>query len=75
MRKVLAPLTSAIRVSHIAAVSATHERLQHPANMATLALTDQDFAMPTEQLAQSLRAQGVRVDITREDTTAVFLVR
>jgi hypothetical protein len=39
------------------------------------AQTDRDFAMPTEQLAQSLRAQGVRVNLKRGDTTAVLLVR
>ncbi|MBC7470181.1 MAG: VTT domain-containing protein [Ramlibacter sp.] len=53
----------------------TLESLKHPAGMATLAVTDPDFAMPTVQLAQSLRAQGVRVNIKRGDTTAVLLVR
>ncbi|MBC7733934.1 MAG: LssY C-terminal domain-containing protein, partial [Bacteriovorax sp.] len=52
----------------------TLEHLAHPAGLATLALTDQDFAMPTAQLAQSLRAQGVRVNIKRRDMMAVLLV-
>ena len=51
------------------------ERLEHPAGMGTLAMTDQDFGMPTAQLAQSLQIQGVRLNIKRRDTTAVLLVR
>ena len=54
---------------------ATLERLEHPAGIATLAMTDQDFGMPTAQLAQSLQTQGVRLDIKRRDTMAVLLVR
>ncbi|WP_296445268.1 bifunctional DedA family/phosphatase PAP2 family protein [Rhodoferax sp. UBA5149] len=54
---------------------ATLERLAHPAGMATLAMTDQDFGMPTAQLAKSLHTQGVRLNIKRRDTTAVLLVR
>lgn len=53
----------------------TLERLEHPAGMVTLVATDQNFAMPTANLAQSLQTQGVRIDIKRRDTTAVLLVR
>ena len=52
----------------------TFERLAHPAGIATLAMTDQEFGMPTAQLAQSLQTQGVRLNIKRRDTTAVLLV-
>ncbi len=53
----------------------TLERLEHPAGMATLAMTDQDFDTATAQLAQSLRTQGVHLDVRRRDTTAVLLLR
>ena len=52
----------------------TLERLEHPAGLATLAMTDPDFGMPTAQLAKSLQTQGVRLNIKRRDTTAVLLV-
>jgi len=51
------------------------ERSEHPAGIATLAITDQDFGMPTAQLAQSLQTQGARLEIKPGDTTAVLLVR
>ncbi len=54
---------------------ATRERLEHPAGMATLSMTDQDFGMPTAQLARTLQTQGLHVNIKRRDTTAVLLVR
>lgn len=50
------------------------ERVEHPGGMVTLARTDQDFGMPTAQLAQLLQTKGVHVDIQRRDTTAVLLV-
>lgn len=53
----------------------TLERVQHPASMVTLATTDQDFATPTAQLAQSLQAQGLPLDIKRRSAAAVLLVR
>jgi undecaprenyl-diphosphatase len=53
----------------------TRERLEHPAGMATLALTDQDFSMPTAQLAQFLRTQDVQLTIKHRDTAAVLLAR
>ena len=53
----------------------TLERLEHPAGMVTLAMTDQDFGNPTAQLSQSLQAQGVRLNIKRRDTRALLLVR
>ncbi|MEV4909264.1 VTT domain-containing protein [Streptomyces albidoflavus] len=52
----------------------TLERLVHPANMATLAMTDQDFDRPAAQLGKYLQTQGVRLKIKRRDTTAVLLV-
>jgi undecaprenyl-diphosphatase len=54
--------------------SVTLERLEHPAGIATLAITDQDFGMPTAQLGQSLQSQGVLINIKRRDSTAVLLV-
>jgi membrane protein DedA with SNARE-associated domain/membrane-associated phospholipid phosphatase len=51
----------------------TLERLEHPAGMATLARTDQDFGMPTAQLAQFLQTQGIHINIRRRDATAVLL--
>ena len=53
----------------------TRERLRHPAGLATLAMTDQDFAMPTAQLAQSLQSQGVQITIRHRETAAVLLAR
>jgi hypothetical protein len=53
----------------------TLERLEHPGGIATLAMTDQDFGMPTAQLAQSLQTLGVCLNIKRAGTTAVLLVR
>lgn len=53
----------------------TLERLEHPAGMATLATTDQDFATSTAQLAQSLQVQGRHLDIKRRNAAAVLLVR
>ncbi len=53
----------------------TLERLARPAGIATLAMTDQDFGIPTAQLARSLQRQGVRLDIKRGDTTPVLLIR
>lgn len=53
----------------------TRERLERPAGMATLAVTDQDFAMPTAQLAQALQTQGLLLTIKHRDTTAVLLAR
>ncbi len=52
----------------------TSERLEHPAGMATLVMTDQDFSMPTAQLAQALQTQGLHLTFKRRDTTAVLLV-
>jgi hypothetical protein len=51
------------------------ERLEHPANMVTLARTDQDFDLPTAQLAQSLQSQSLHLNIKRRDATPVLLVR
>lgn len=53
----------------------TLERLSHPAGMVTMATTDQDFGTPAAQLAQTLRTQGLHVDIKDNGTTAVLLVR
>jgi membrane protein DedA with SNARE-associated domain/membrane-associated phospholipid phosphatase len=53
----------------------TRERFEHPAGLVTLAMTDQDFAMPTAQLAQSLQTQGVQLTIKHRDTAAVLLAR
>ncbi len=53
----------------------TRERLEHPAGLVTLAMTDQDFDMPTARLAQSLQTQGVLLTIKRRDTTTVLLAR
>lgn len=53
----------------------TLERLEHPAGMVTLAMTDQDFATSTAQLAQSLQTQGLHLDIKRRNAAAVLLVR
>lgn len=53
----------------------TLERLTRPAGIATLAMTDQDFAMPTAQLERSLQAQGVHLEVKRRDTFEVLLVR
>ena len=53
----------------------TLERLARPAGIATLAKTDQDFGMPTAQLARSLQAQGVHLDVKRRNTFVVLLVR
>ena len=52
----------------------TLERFAHPAGIATLATTDQDFGMATTQLARSLQTHGVGLDMKRRDTTAVLLV-
>lgn len=51
----------------------TRERLEHPAGMATLAMTDQDFSMPMAQLAQSLQSQGVQFDLRRRESMDVLL--
>jgi membrane protein DedA with SNARE-associated domain/membrane-associated phospholipid phosphatase len=53
----------------------TLERLEHPAGMATLAKTAQEFGMPMAQLAQSLQSQGMHLDIKRRETAAVLLLR
>ena len=53
----------------------TLERLDHPGGIVTRAMTDQDFAMPTAQLAQLLRQHGVSLDIRRRGSLAVLLVR
>jgi hypothetical protein len=53
----------------------TIERLEHPADVITLAITELDFVMPTAALAQSLQAQGLGFNIKRGDTTALLLVR
>jgi undecaprenyl-diphosphatase len=53
----------------------TLERLEHPAGMATLAMTDHDFATSTAQLAHSLQTQGLPLDIKRRSAAAVLLVR
>lgn len=53
----------------------TLERLEHPAGMMTLAMTDQDFAKSTAQLAQFLQTQGLHLDIKRRNAAAVLLVR
>ena len=53
----------------------TFERLEHPAGIATLTMTDQDFGMPTAHLARSLQTRDVRLDIKRGGTTPVLLVR
>lgn len=37
----------------------TLERLSHPAGIAALAMTDQDFAAPAARLAQFLQKHGV----------------
>jgi len=52
----------------------TLERLEHPAGLATMAMTDQEFGMATAKLATSLQSQGVRFDIKRRDKTNVLLV-
>ena len=52
----------------------THERLEHPAGMATLARTDQNFGVPTAQLAQFLQTQGVDINTKRRGTTVVLLL-
>jgi undecaprenyl-diphosphatase len=51
------------------------ERLTRPAGIATLAVTEQEFGMPTAQLARSLQAQGVHLDFKHRDTFVVLLVR
>ncbi|WP_291010449.1 bifunctional DedA family/phosphatase PAP2 family protein [Hydrogenophaga sp.] len=53
----------------------TLERLERLAGMATMAMTTQDFGMPTTQLVQSLQAQGLHLDIKRRDKVAVLLLR
>jgi undecaprenyl-diphosphatase len=53
----------------------TLERLKHPADMATLAVTDGNFGMPMQQLAQSLQSRGVPFDVKRDVTATVLLVR
>jgi len=53
----------------------TVERLTHPARIATLAMTDQDFATPTAQLGQFLQTRDVQLDVKRGATTTVLLVR
>lgn len=53
----------------------TLERLSHPVGMVTMATTDQDFGIPTAQLALTLRTQGLHLNFKRLDTTAVLLVR
>lgn len=53
---------------------ATLERLSHPAGIATLAMTDQDFAAPAVQLAQLLQQHGVALDLKYRDATVVVLI-
>jgi hypothetical protein len=53
----------------------TNERLEHPADVLTLAIMELDFGMPTAELAQSLQTQGLGFNIKRSDTAAVLLVR
>jgi hypothetical protein len=53
---------------------ATLERLSHPGGIATLAMTDQDFAAPASQLAQILQKQGVALDIKQRGTLVVLLI-
>ncbi|MBC7599355.1 MAG: phosphatase PAP2 family protein, partial [Polaromonas sp.] len=53
----------------------TLERLERPAGLVTLAMTDQDFELPLRQLAKSLQSQGVHIDIRHRGTAAVLLVQ
>jgi undecaprenyl-diphosphatase len=52
----------------------TLERLSHPAGIAALAVTDQDFATPATTLAQLLQQRGVAVDTKHRAMLAVLLV-
>jgi undecaprenyl-diphosphatase len=53
----------------------TIERLEHPAGLLTLAITELDFGRPTEELAKTLQTQGLGFNIKRRYTTAVLLLR
>jgi len=52
----------------------TLERLSHPAGIAALAMTDQDFAAPAARLAQFLQKHGVALDTKHRGKLAVLLV-
>jgi membrane protein DedA with SNARE-associated domain len=52
----------------------TLERLAHPGDLVTLALTDRDVDGPPALLAQSLLSQGLQVDLQRREMAAVWLV-
>lgn len=51
----------------------TLERLSHPAGIAALAMTDQDFATPAASLAQFLQEHGVASDTKHRGKLAVLL--
>lgn len=53
----------------------TMERLEHPAGMATFAVTDQDSGQATAQLAKALRGAGVRLERKPTNISDVLLVR
>ena len=48
-------------------------RLAHPAGIKTLAMTGQNFRMPTVQLARSLQLQNGHLDVKRRDAFMVLL--
>jgi hypothetical protein len=48
--------------------------LSHPAGIATLAMTDPDFAAPAVQLAQLLQRHGAALDLKYRDGTVVLLI-